>query len=81
MGEESSVVSKPAPDDDELPSFITSFGFQNSGVHADTDENVVEPHDTKSGSQEHGEHDFFLVTKRAGVRSRGSFVILPIYHK
>ena len=74
MGEESPAVSKPAPDDDELPSFITSSGFQNSGEHADTDEDVVEPDDTESGSQEHGEHDTVPGDQEGGSQEPGELV-------
>jgi hypothetical protein len=46
MGEESSAVSKPTHDGDELPGFMTSSGFQNSGEHEDTHEDVVGLDDT-----------------------------------
>jgi hypothetical protein len=49
MGEESSAISKPTPDDDELPSFMTCFGFQNSGEHEDTNEDDVEPDNVVEG--------------------------------
>jgi hypothetical protein len=74
MGEESSTVSKPTPDDDELPSFITSSGFQIWGEHADTNEDAVEPDDIESGSQEHGEHDFVHGDLKSGSQEPGELV-------
>jgi hypothetical protein len=74
MGEESSAVWKPTPDFDELPSFITSLGFQNSGEHVDTYEDVVEPDDTESGSQERGEHDTVHGYQESGSQEPGELV-------
>jgi hypothetical protein len=74
MGEESSVVSKPTPNNDELPSFITSSGFQNSGEHEDTDEDDVEPDDKESGSQDHGQHYTMLGDQDNGSQKPGELV-------
>jgi hypothetical protein len=74
MGEESSAASKPAPDRDELPSFLTSSGLPNSGEHENTDYDVVEPDDTTIGSREHREHDIVPGDQESGGQEPGELI-------